>query len=80
MTREQRWAWSNILHEYRMWAEWYFRESKYVFGTAPEDEHERRAKQLWTATVMNHRTKDTDYGKLSSCGHPERKSNNRKAA
>lgn len=55
MTREQRWAWSNVLHEYRLWAEWYFRESKYVFGTAPENEHERRAKQLWTATVMNNR-------------------------
>lgn len=80
MSPEMKWAWSNVLYEYRIWSEWYFRESKCVFGTEPEDAHEHNCKQLWTAMVMSHRSRENDNGRLPPREHTERKSNHRKAA
>lgn len=47
--------WSDVLLEYRLWAEWNFRPSKILFGTEPEDTQEQRAKETWWRFVTYHR-------------------------
>lgn len=53
--RLHRVTWVDVLYEYRLWAEWYFRPSKCLLGTEPDDAQQQRARETWWRFVLYQR-------------------------